>query len=66
MKRFIVYTVLGGYTYCICHSEAEGYYVKGDAADHEILKLTTREAADKIASDNTNDEVEYKVKEVTL
>lgn len=62
-KKYFIYTILNGFSYIICHTEAKGFYVDDSPADSEVF-TTDFENAEKIAKQNSNASVTYKTKAV--
>lgn len=63
---YVVFTSMKGYTFYICHTEAKGFFVSSSAPDSEVAQWTTREAAQKVADDNSKDDIRYEVKPIEI
>lgn len=66
MNVFVIFTVINGTVFSICHTEEKGAFVSSSAPDSEFLTFNNKEDAQRIADNNSNSEVTYKVKEVNL
>ena len=66
MNVFVIFTVINGTVFSICHTEESGAFVSSTAPDSEFLTFTNREDAERIANNNSDSEVTYRVKEVNL
>lgn len=63
MNNHIIFTVVGGRTYNICYNEVtREFSVSSETKD---IYITTQENAEKIATDNSNGDVKYKIKDIS-
>lgn len=63
---YIVFTVVEGYAYIICHNDKQGFYVKTNPSDDEVCQWPDEVSAQKIADRNTTTAHTYKVKPVEV
>lgn len=64
--KYVIFTKQQGYVFYICYTETRGFFVSSDAPDSEVLKLDDRDAAQRIADDNSRSGVTYEVKGVEI
>ena len=65
MKKYIIYTTIGGHNYFMCLINGTPS-VKNGPSDDQVMKFEDFEAADIIAKRNSNSGVTYKVKEINF
>lgn len=68
MKKYVIFTTVGGYVFYICCNEKRGVYVSSDAPDDEVMKFDeeNKQHAYNIAERNSDEKKTYQVKEIIL
>lgn len=63
MKEYVVYAVVGGYTYIVCHDGKGGYEVLNNPSDDLVVRFTENDAKKTVENSTTN-LAKFKYKEI--
>lgn len=64
MKEFIIFTVVGGFSYVVCYNDTQKFFVKASDSAYDVFTTTDEDYAKELAGKISDNVTTYNHKEL--